>query len=420
MTLDPTDSLTPSFTAPTVDSSELLAFEVTAQNSDTTAMDSVLVEIRVSGQDPNDGTLLGDFSSRTGWSCDQDPVAAPELTTQDLGEVTEYFTNKCPVRGHRRCHENAESNTMSVRRGCGRLSRSLNTTLSIRRLSPRDRPILDAFLDRHRASSMFLRANAFQSGLEDGPEPFRGLYMGAFDGDALTDAAAHYWNGNIVLQAPARPVELALAVARESGRPVNGLLGPWYQVQAVEPELDLDRARLGKVVPEYLYGLDLADLAVPKSLSSGRVVHRYAREDDLATLVPWRHEFDLHAMSFPEHSIDDAANRETLAAMIETNRLWVLEEAGCVVSMTGFNAALPDVVQVGGVFTPVEWRGRGHGRAVVAGSLLDARKEGVVEAILFTEAENRPAQRAYEALGFERIGDYGMVMLDPVQVNDSG
>jgi len=291
---------------------------------------------------------------------------------------------------------------------------------AIRRLSPRDRPVLDAFLDRHRASSMFLRANAFHSGLEDGPEPFRGLYMGAFDGDALTDVAAHYWNGNIVLQAPTRPVELALAVARESGRPVNGLLGPWPQVQAAEPELDLDRTRLGKVVPEYLYGLDLADLAVLESLSSGRVVHRYASKDDLATLVPWRHEYDLHTMGFPERSIDDAANRETLAAMIETNRLWVLEEAGCVVSMTGFNAALPDVVQVGGVFTPVEWRGRGHGRAVVAGSLLDARAEGVAEAILFTEAENHPAQRAYEALGFERIGDYGMVMLDPVQVNDSG
>jgi len=98
VTLDPTDSLTPSFTAPTVDTSETLSFEVTAQNSDNTATDSVLVEIWVPGQDPDDGTLLGDFSSRTGWSCDNDPVAAPELTTRDLGAVTEYFTNGIP--GH--------------------------------------------------------------------------------------------------------------------------------------------------------------------------------------------------------------------------------------------------------------------------------------------------------------------------------
>ena len=261
---------------------------------------------------------------------------------------------------------------------------------------------------------MFLRANLSSSGLEDRPEPFHGLYMGAYADGALTDVAAHYWNGNVVLQAPTRPVELALAVARESGRPVNGLLGPWPQVRTVEPELELDRARLGKVVPEYLYGLDLAALAVPESLSSGRVDFRRARVADLKTLVPWRREYDLHTLGLPAHGIDDAANRDVLTRMIEAGRLWVLEEAGCLVSMTGFGAALPDMVQVGGVFTPVEHRGRGHGRTVVAGSLLEARAEGVVEAILFTEAENHPAQRAYEALGFKRIGDYGMVLLDPV------
>lgn len=285
---------------------------------------------------------------------------------------------------------------------------------SLRILTSRDRSALDAFLDGHRASSMFLRANLSSSGLEDRPEPFHGLYMGAFDGGVLTDVAAHYWNGNIILQAPIQPVELALAVARESGRPINGLLGPWPQVRAVEPKLELDHARLGKVVPEYLYSLDLAALVVPESLASGRVVFRRARVADLSTLVTWRREYDLHTLGFPAHGIDDAVNRDLLTRLIEEGRLWVLEEAGCLVSMTGLSAALPDIVQVGGVFTPVECRGRGNGRTVVAGSLLEARAKGVVEAILFTEAENLPAQRAYEALGFKRIGDYGMVLLDPV------
>ena len=267
---------------------------------------------------------------------------------------------------------------------------------------------------------MFLRANVFHSGLQDGPQPFRGLYVGAFAGDALTDVAAHYWNGNIVLQAPTCPVELALAVARASGRPVNGLLGPWPQVQAAEPRLDLDRTRLGKVVPEYLYRLDLAALTVPESLSSGHVIHRRATDADLPTLVGWRRQYDLQTMGFPDHSIDDAANRDMLAHMIETRRLWVLEAAGRVVSMTGFNATLPDVVQVGGVFTPVEFRNQSHGRAVVAGSLLDAGADGAVEAILFTEADNHPAQRAYGSLGFERIGDYGLVLLDPIPARRGG
>lgn len=297
---------------------------------------------------------------------------------------------------------------------CIRVSR----TLLVRRLTPDDRPAFDAFLDRHRATSMFLRANAFHSGLVDGSERFQGLYVGAFADNVLTDVAAHYWNGNIILQAPTQPAELALAVARESGRGVDGVLGPWPQVEAAERALDLGRRHLGKMVPEYLYRLDLADLIVPEQLSTGRVVHRHARIDDLAELVPWQREYELHTLGYPDSRIDDATIHDDLARRIAAGTLWVLEEDGRLVSMTAFNAALPDMVQVGGVFTPVELRSRGHGRSAVAGSLLDARADGVVEAILFTETGNHPGQRAYEALGFERIGQYGMVLLDPLPVQD--
>ena len=291
---------------------------------------------------------------------------------------------------------------------------------SFRRLTPDDRPAFDAFLDRHRATSMFLRANAFHSGLVDGPERFQGLYVGAFSDNVLTDVAAHYWNGNIILQAPTQPAELALAVARESGRRIDGLLGPWPQVEATERALNLGQRHLGKAVPEYLYRLDLADLIVPEQLSSGRVVYRHARVDDLAELVPWRREYDLHTLGYPDDSIDDATIHDDLARSIRAGTLGVLEKDGGLVSMTAFGAKLPDTVQVGGVFTPVELRGRGYGRAVVAGSLLDVKADGVIEAILFTEAENYPAQRAYETLGFERIGEFGMILLDPVTEPDDG
>jgi len=44
--------------------------------------------------------------------------------------------------------------------------------------------------------------------------------------------------------------------------------------------------------------------------------------------------------------------------------------------------------------------------AELAASLRDVHAEGVERAILFTGLENIAAQRAYEALGFERIGTY--------------
>ena len=289
----------------------------------------------------------------------------------------------------------------------------MNATSSFRRLTPDDRPVLDAFLDGHRATSVYLRSNLFHTGIRDGPKPYCGLYVGAFAGDALTDVAAHYWNGMIILQAPARPAELALAAARESARAVNGLLGPWPQVEAAEKVLEPGRKRLGEVAPDILYRVFLDDLAVPEPLSSGRVVCRRARDGDLNTLVAWRREFELHTIGTPEHSINDAATRGKLKGMLRTGRLWVLEEAGRLVSMTGLTV-LPDMAKVGNVFTPVEARRRGYGRAAVAGSLLDVRVAGATEAVLFTQSKNRPAQRAYESLGFKRIGDYGMVMLAPL------
>lgn len=81
-----------------------------------------------------------------------------------------------------------------------------------------------------------------------------------------------------------------------------------------------------------------------------------------------------------------------------------------IVAYAAYNAALPEIVQIGGVWTPPELRGRGYGRAVVAASLLAARDDGVQRAVLFTGERNVAAQRAYAALGFRRIDDWGIVL----------
>ena len=90
-------------------------------------------------------------------------------------------------------------------------------------------------------------------------------------------------------------------MAREPGRPASGLLGLWPLFKAAKPELDLDRTRLGKVVPEYLNCLGLAALAVPEPLSSGRVALRRGRNGDSTALVPWWRQDKLHTLDYPDH-----------------------------------------------------------------------------------------------------------------------
>ena len=94
------------------------------------------------------------------------------------------------------------------------------------------------------------------------------------------------------------------------------------------------------------------------------------------------------------------------------NEIFLINTDGSAANASAFsfNATTPERVQIGGVWTPPEWRGRGYARAVVAGALLDGKAEGATRGVLFTDIANLSAQRAYYALGFEVIGDYGIIL----------
>jgi predicted GNAT family acetyltransferase len=86
----------------------------------------------------------------------------------------------------------------------------------------------------------------------------------------------------------------------------------------------------------------------------------------------------------------------------------VLVRNGECVSKAGLNAQLPNIVQVGGVYTPPELRGQGLAKRVVALMLEQARARGVQQATLFAASD--VAARAYIAIGFERVGDWNLTL----------
>ena len=149
---------------------------------------------------------------------------------------------------------------------------------------------------------------------------------------------------------------------------------------------------------------------MPPALRSGQLRGRRIAAQDVDLLTNWRVAYALEALG----AVDSQGLYENCRSQIERalqeETLWGLEEAGQPVACSGFNSMLAEAVQIGGVWTPPAWRGRGYGRAVVAASLLDARATGVARAILFTGDANIPAQKAYLALGFRRVGDYRLLL----------
>lgn len=278
-------------------------------------------------------------------------------------------------------------------------------------LSPGDEAPLERFLAARPDTTMFLRSNLRSAGLApDAGSAFQGTYAAAWDGDTIVAACAVYWNGKLVVEAPVELEAVVRAAAAAAPRRVDGILGPWTQALAARAAVGLAGTQAQVESKDGLWVLDVATLRVPRSLAGGAWRCRHAAERDLPLLARWRAAYHvelLGAKASPE--LDATARDETLSSA-RAGALWLLEDGGEIGATTAFNAQLPDVVQIGGVYTPPALRGRGYARAAVAGSLLEAAGRGVARAILFTGDDNVAAQRAYLGLGFELRGDYALIL----------
>lgn len=277
-------------------------------------------------------------------------------------------------------------------------------------LGPGDEAELERFLVAHADSSMFLRASARTAGLVDRGEPLQATWVAARDDGDIVAVAAHAWNRTVMVQGLADAIgEVARAAVERSGRGVNGFSGPYALVVAARAALGLADRKAALDTREDLFTLALSELRVPAPLAEGRWICRHPIVEDRDTLARWAYAYQVEALGATPSPAREA---ETLAKFELRPSAWVLAVDGRPVAQSGFNAQLPDAVQIGGVYTPPELRGRGYARAVVAGSLLDARARGVTRAILFTADDNAPARAAYLSLGFRVVGDYGLVVFD--------
>lgn len=88
---------------------------------------------------------------------------------------------------------------------------------------------------------------------------------------------------------------------------------------------------------------------------------------------------------------------------------WGFFEKDQLVATAGLNARAMDIGQVGGVYTIPALRNRGISRRLLGHLLRDCQEiHGLRRMVLFTGEENKPAQRVYEKLGFQKIGRFGL------------
>lgn len=274
------------------------------------------------------------------------------------------------------------------------------------RATSADRPAIEAFLHGHVAVAMFPLSNLAQHGMAGGHPRAMTFWLRRADG-VITDVLAVSEEGMIFPVCPTGPwgdVATVMAGAR-----AKGVIGEAGQVAACRAALGLEQAApLDAVEPQFV--LDLGALVMPEQ---GAMTLHHLRDAPLEVLLDWRAAFCVETMGYAPRDATERAIVD-IHAYLDQDTHRVLMQREEPLAMTGFNAILPQIVQVGGVYTPPGLRGRGHARLAVALHLAEMRALGVKQAVL--SAANAAAARAYAAIGFRPMGEFAIVAYGAPQV----
>jgi len=274
--------------------------------------------------------------------------------------------------------------------------------ITIREATRDDSLRLEAFLKRRFETSMFMRSNLRNYSIGRSKHPYAMRYFLREKGGAIQGVGAVANNGMLMMQAVDGLADIAayMCDALPDNMVCPEMLGDSAQVRIMRKAFDLMDAETLIDDEEPLFSLDLDNLIIPQHSAELRKPDK----DDFSVLSDWYYAYAIETSLRPANEESRLLCEQAVKDEIKDDTARLLFVDGKPVAKTGFNATMPDTVQIGGVYTPPELRGRGYGRQAVALHLKEARSYGVKHAILFSA--NDHASRAYRAIGFEQVGTY--------------
>lgn len=277
--------------------------------------------------------------------------------------------------------------------------------MTLGRATSEDTAAIEALLLQHVQTSMFPLANLRNHGI-DGPASRSLRVWMTEDADRLVAVTNE---GMVMPQAPRADGAFWENLRALLDLPLIGAVGAAGQVRAMLSALGLNAAPTRLDVDEAGFSLQLDALKVP---NRGRAHLFTPTQAEADLLTRWRSAYHTEVLGTPAGIVLAEAAKDIAGYLArDSHRLLVLD--GEPVSMTGFNATVGQVVQIGGVYTPPALRGRGHARLALALHLEEARQAGMTRAVLFTGST--AAASAYRAVGFQPAESIALVLFDTPQ-----
>lgn len=273
----------------------------------------------------------------------------------------------------------------------------------IREIGPDDRAALESLLSARIDQAMFPLVNLRDHGIGRGDFP------------TGHDHATRFWRiGNSVIALTRagmllplldQALDLSGLKTALEGLMITGAVGPAASARPILAALQLERFPTNTNRDEPGFTLALDRLTIPDLPGTAL---RPLTPDDLPLLTAWRETYIGEVLGQTGPAAKSRAAAE-LAAYLTHDSHRLLLHHGTPVALTGFNATLQEIVQIGGVYTPAELRGRGYARRAVALHLAEARAGGVTHAVLFAASD--AAAQAYRAVGFQPAQPFTLFLL---------
>lgn len=272
---------------------------------------------------------------------------------------------------------------------------AIRSALRVTRLGPADTDQLAALIDREPVTNVYLRSE-LRLGFEVGD------WWGAFEDEELT-AVALGWS-LVVPYIPDAEAAPPLAQALAAAAQPRMVVGHRASVMALHNAFRPPRAARELRDPQPLLVLDAGDL---RAATSPDV--RLSTRGDLEALILAAACMHREEMGIDPLAINAPAWRTRMISLIERRWSWIWMRGHEVVFKAELSAWTPDVVQIQGVYTAPQHRGRGIARAGLA-AVCEQVFRDVPRCSLYVNQYNVIAQRVYEHLGFRSADVFATVM----------
>jgi hypothetical protein len=110
---------------------------------------------------------------------------------------------------------------------------------------------------------------------------------------------------------------------------------------------------------------------------------------------------------------EERGTHDQLASEPGRAGMWLWEDEGRIVSITGHGGRTPNGIRIGPVYTPPELRGRGYATALVHHQTSWLLREHVGVCFLYTDLSNPTSNAVYRRIGYEQHAEAAEIRLDP-------